>query len=118
MKQTRTILAPHWSSTPLVHILQPMQKFIQQSQASGIVLFAMTIIALIIANSSLSETYLAVLDTHLALTAGPFALDYSMLHWINDGLMAIFFFMVGLEIKREILVGEWGARASLDLPEL
>ena len=116
MKQTRTILAPHWSSTPLVHVLQPMQKFIQQSQASGIVLFAMTIIALIIANSSLSETYLAVLDTHLTLTAGPFALDYSMLHWINDGLMAIFFFMVGLEIKREILVGELSNPRAAILP--
>jgi Na+:H+ antiporter, NhaA family len=116
MKPTRPPLAAHWSATPLVHILRPMQEFIHQSQASGIVLFAMTVIALIVANSPLNETYLAILDTHITLAAGPFVLDYSVLHWINDGLMAIFFFMVGLEIKRELLVGELSKLRAAILP--
>jgi NhaA family Na+:H+ antiporter len=83
-----------------------MQRFIRQEASSGIILLSMTIVALALANSPLAERYHALLETHIAISAGPFRLDESLLHWINDGLMAIFFFLVGLEIKREVMVGE------------
>ncbi len=110
------IYAAHWSATPLVRILRPMQEFIHQAQSGGIVLLIMTIIALAIANSPLSEGYMALLDTHIGINVGPFVLDESVLHWINDGLMAVFFFLVGLEIKREILVGELASPRAAALP--
>lgn len=108
--------AAHWSATPLVHILRPMQEFIHKAQSGGIVLLMMTVLALAIANSPLSDGYMALLDTHIGITAGPFVLDESVLHWINDGLMAVFFFLVGLEIKREILIGELASPRAAALP--
>lgn len=108
--------AAHWSATPLVHILRPMQEFVQQSQSGGIVLLIATVLALIVANSPLNESYLALLDAHISITVGPLVLDESVLHWINDGLMVIFFFLVGLEIKREILVGELASPRAAALP--
>jgi NhaA family Na+:H+ antiporter len=66
----------------------------------------MTIVALILANSPLAGIYADFFHTNIDLTVGSWALSHSVHHWINDGLMAIFFFMIGLEIKREILVGE------------
>ena len=116
MSQKSQPLARHWSKTPLVHILGPMQEFIQQSQASSIILLVMTILALLIANSPLSAMYNTLLETHIGLSIGAFQLDESILHWVNDGLMAIFFFLVGLEIKREVLVGELANPRAAALP--
>ncbi len=118
MKQKRSALAVHWNTTPLARILGPMQEFIQQSQASGIILLVATVIALLIANSPLHAGYLALLEAHIGITAGPLVLDESVLHWINDGLMALFFFVVGLEIKREVLVGELANPRAAALPIL
>ena len=108
----------HWSATPLVHILRPMQEFIHQSQAGGIVLLIMTVLALIIANSPLGETYDAILHEYVSIQVGPWVLKESVLHWINDGLMVIFFFVVGLEIKRELMVGELSNPRAAALPIL
>jgi NhaA family Na+:H+ antiporter len=83
-----------------------MQEFVDHSAASGILLLAATIVALVLANSPLSDAYTAVLKTPIGLTVGPFAISDTLQHWVNDGLMAIFFLLVGLEIKREVLVGE------------
>lgn len=116
MKQRIPTLPAHWNKTPLVHVLGPMQEFIHQSQSSGIVLLSMTVIALILANSPLNALYTAILDSHIGIHIGTFALDESVLHWINDGLMAVFFFLVGLEIKREILVGELSNPRAAALP--
>ena len=116
MNQKSPRLAVHWSKTPLVRILGPMQEFIYQSQSSGIVLLVTTVIALLLANSLLQAGYLALLDMHVSIAAGPFVLDESVLHWINDGLMALFFFLVGLEIKREVLVGELANPRAAALP--
>ena len=66
----------------------------------------MTILALILANSPLTENYAHFFHTKVDLTVGSWELSHTIHHWINDGLMAIFFFIIGLEIKREILVGE------------
>ena len=108
--------AAHWSATPLARVLRPMQAFIHQSQSGGIVLLAMTVLALAIANSPINASYQAVLDSYISIQIGPWLLKESVLHWINDGLMALFFFVVGLEIKREILVGELSNARAAALP--
>ena len=118
MKTKTRAYAAHWSATPLVHILRPMQEFIHQSQAGGIILLVMTLLALIIANSPLGEGYQAMLDAHISIHVGSWVLEESVLHWVNDGLMVIFFFVVGLEIKRELLVGELSNVRAATLPIL
>ena len=87
-------------------IATPFEHFLHAQTTTGIILIFMTILALILANSPLSESYVHILHTKIDLTVGSWALSNSLHHWINDGLMAIFFFIIGLEIKREILVGE------------
>ena len=118
MKQKSPNLAVHWNTTPLARILGPMQEFIHQAQSSGIVLLVLTVLALVIANSPLHAGYTALLETHVGLTAGSLVLEESVLHWVNDGLMALFFFLVGLEIKREVLVGELANPRAAALPIL
>ena len=90
--------------------------FLQHDAAGGVVLFAAAVLALLISNSPLSARYDALLHSHLMLGLAPLALSKSLLHWINDGLMAIFFFLVGLEIKREFLAGALASRKSAALP--
>ena len=103
----RTTIRPtHWSETRIARVIGPMQAFIAQEQSSGIILLVMSVIALVLANSPLSDAYTQVLETKIAISIGPFGLSESVLHWINDGLMVIFFFVVGLEIKREFVAGE------------
>mgnify|MGYP001251597786 FL=1 len=80
--------------------------FFKLEAASGIVLLFAAIIALIISNSELSDLYFSTLDKYLFIGINNFGLKLSVLHWINDALMAIFFFFVTLEIKREFLQGE------------
>src|SRR5690606_8570802 len=92
---------------PIDIIKQPFQEFIQQEKAGGIVLGISIIIALFLANSSLAEPYFEFLSQKVGLQFnGDTYFNLSILHWINDGLMAIFFFVVGLELKREIVGGE------------
>jgi Na+:H+ antiporter, NhaA family len=112
----RSRLAPHWSTTRIARLLGPAQEFVHRSASSGIVLIVATLVALVLANSGLAPMYTAVLDAHIRIAVGPWAVDESVLHWINDGLMAVFFFLVGLEIKREILVGELANPRAAMLP--
>ena len=84
----------------------PFEHFLHAQTTTGIVLMFMTILALILANSPLTETYAHFFHTKVDLNVGSWELSHTIHHWINDGLMAIFFFIIGLEIKREILVGE------------
>ena len=81
-------------------------KFIHHEASGGIVLLIAAVVALLLANSPLASTYDALLHTHVSVRVGELGLDKNLLHWINDGLMAIFFFLVGLEIKRELVEGE------------
>ncbi len=113
---SRPLLATHWSETSVSGIFRPIQEFIHTSAAGGLVLMAATVIALGLANSPFAAAYAAVLETHLAISIGAFYLDESVLHWINDGLMAIFFFLVGLEIKREVRAGELANLRAALLP--
>ena len=84
----------------------PFEHFLHAQTTTGMVLMLMTMFALILANSPLSEIYTHFFHTKIDLNVGTWKLSHTIHHWINDGLMAIFFFMIGLEIKREILVGE------------
>lgn len=87
-------------------VYTPFEHFLHAQTTTGIVLMTMTIIALILANTPLTEAYTHFFHTGIEISVGSWSLSHSIHHWINDGLMAIFFFVVGLEIKREILVGE------------
>jgi NhaA family Na+:H+ antiporter len=114
------VIAPavDWRTTPLARILTPMQAFVQNAAASGVVLIGATIAALLLANSPAVTLYQRVLDTYLSISIGPWTLQETVLHWINDGLMALFFFLVGLELKREAIVGELARPRQALLPVL
>ena len=116
MTKIKLSLSPHWSQSPIAGVLLPMQAFIHNSASSGIVLMLATVAALVLANSPLAAAYDSFLHTYIGITVGPFQLKHSLLHWINDGLMAIFFFLVGLEIKREVIMGELSDRRAAMLP--
>ena len=87
-------------------LVRPFQTFFQLESASGILLLAAAVFALLWANSPFAESYFELWNTKVTVAVGGFEIAKPLLLWINDGLMAIFFFVVGLEIKREILVGE------------
>ena len=88
------------------YISKPFKWFFKLEAASGLVLLFAAIIALIVSNSDLSTIYFSTLDKYIFIGIDKFGLKLSVLHWINDALMAIFFFFVTLEIKREFLQGE------------
>ena len=88
------------------YLSQPFKWFFKLEAASGLILLFAAIIALIISNSTLSDLYFSTLNKYLFIGINNFGLKLSVLHWINDALMAIFFFFVTLEIKREFLQGE------------
>lgn len=87
-------------------VLTPLEDFIRRQTTSGILLMLCAIVALYVANSQWSEAYHHLLEKPLTIGMEGFQLSKSLHHWINDGLMAVFFFVIGLELKREILVGE------------
>ena len=98
------------------NILSPFQKFVNIESSSGILLLLATILALIWANSSFSESYQAIWQYKMGFTTESFELNKPLILWINDGLMAIFFFLIGLEIKREFLIGELNSTKKLAFP--
>ncbi len=87
-------------------ILTPFQKFVKIESLSGMLLMGATILAMTWANSSYSESYNALWQYKIGISSQNFELTKPLILWINDGLMAIFFFLIGLEIKRELLIGE------------
>lgn len=87
-------------------VLEPMQRFIDNSTMGGIVLFSSALLALLLANSPWSHEFHELWEYKFTIGIGDAVLSNSLHHWINDGLMAIFFFVVGLELKREIVAGE------------
>ncbi len=87
-------------------IIQPFQSFFKTEAAGGVLLMAAAVVALIWANSPAAGAYADLWGTYVTVGAGAFEISKPLLLWVNDGLMAIFFFVVGLEIKREVLAGE------------
>lgn len=90
----------------LEKLLTPFQEFIRNQTTSSLLLIGATVLTLVIANSPLSSSYEHWLHFPLGLVAGDWQLSMSVNHWVNEGLMALFFFLLGMEMKREMLVGE------------
>ncbi|QWX84885.1 Na+/H+ antiporter NhaA [Cellulophaga sp. HaHaR_3_176] len=97
-------------------LLTPFQKFVKIEGFSGILLLMSTIIALVWANSGFGDSYAALWNYKIGIASEGFELKKPLLLWINDGLMAIFFFLIGLEIKREVLIGELNSIKKLAFP--
>ncbi|MEM7656362.1 MAG: Na+/H+ antiporter NhaA [Bacteroidota bacterium] len=97
-------------------LLTPLQKFIKIESFSGILLFGVTLLALLWANSPFRDSYESLWAYQMGLGTDDYQLTKPLILWINDGLMAIFFFLIGLEIKREILVGELNSLRKAALP--
>jgi len=95
---------------------QKVSEFLQSEAVGGVLLIFTTIFALLLVNSPLEGLYHSFLHLHLGIRVGDYFLDKSMLHWINDGLMAIFFLLVGLEVKREIIDGNLSSIRQVTLP--
>lgn len=98
--------------------LDLIKDFFKLESASGILLVITAFLAIVIANTPLNVFYQDFFETTLEIRVGDFAIDKPLLLWINDGLMAIFFFMVGLELKRELLEGELSEPSNVILPAL
>ena len=97
-------------------ILTPLEEFIQRQTTSGVLLMICTVIALVIANSALYGEYEHLLHTDAGFVVGDLEFKLSLHHWINEALMAGFFFVMGLELKRELLVGELASPRQALLP--
>lgn len=97
-------------------LILPVERLIRNQPISGILLFCAVVLALIWANSDLKESYYHLWETPMSISIGNYTLERSIHHWVNDGLMAIFFFVIGLEIKRELLLGELSTWRKASLP--
>ena len=97
-------------------LLTPFQKFVKIESFSGILLMFTTLIALVWANSSFGDSYQSLWQFKIGFTTESFELNKPLILWINDGLMAIFFFLIGLEIKRELLIGELNSVKKIAFP--
>jgi NhaA family Na+:H+ antiporter len=104
------------TSAPASVLLRPFQQFIKTEAAGGVLLMACAAAALVLANSPLADPFFGLWQTTVTVGVGSLAISKPLLLWINDGLMAIFFFVVGLEIKREVLVGELASPRQAALP--
>jgi len=108
---------PGSRTQPLIQpMMEPFQRFIHAQSTGGVLLLAATVVAMIWANSPWAGFYETFWNLPVSLVVGPYALTEPLLEWINEGLMAMFFFVIGLEIKREILVGELASFRQAALP--
>jgi NhaA family Na+:H+ antiporter len=99
-------------------IVGAIDDFMQMESASGILLLISTILAILVANSPLAGLYGDLLNMPVAIQVGGLIISKPLLLWVNDGLMAIFFFLIGLELKREVLEGELSSMSQIALPGL
>ena len=107
---------PPQTSPPIDRVLTPFKEFFQSTVSGGLLLMAAAIVALLWANSPWQQSYVDIWNTPLTMGIGDAVLSMPLILWINDGLMAIFFLVVGVEIKRELLVGELDTRRKATLP--
>ncbi|HHL45567.1 MAG TPA: Na+/H+ antiporter NhaA [Gammaproteobacteria bacterium] len=110
----KLIYAP-WEKA-FAKILTPFEEFIHRQTTSGLLLMACALLALVAANSALAGFYQHLVHTPVGFNVGGWVLEKSLQHWVNDGLMALFFFVVGLELKREMMVGELAVPSQAVLP--
>ncbi len=97
-------------------VFSPFEQFLRRATAGGIILIFATLLTLFLSNSPWHTQYHLFWENHFGIHWGPWVLDQSLHHWINDGLMVVFFFVVGLELKREFLVGELSSLRDAALP--
>ena len=97
-------------------MLNTLEEFIKKESSGGLLLIFVTLLALFLQNSFLTDFYTNVLHTPVQVTFGAFGIAKPLLLWINDGLMAVFFFLIGLEVKREVLEGELSSKEQIILP--
>lgn len=102
--------------SPMKFITEPFDRFFKQESSSSILLLAVTLFTLVFVNLGLYDEYFTLLHQKLTFGIGSFVLSKSLILWINDGLMAIFFFVIGLEIKREVMIGELSSMRKASLP--
>ena len=95
---------------------QTIKRAFQHEAAGGVILVMSAFLAMVIANSPLSSYYQSFLDLPVVVKIGAFSIDKPMVLWVNDGLMALFFFLIGLEIKKEVLVGHLRSKEQVVLP--
>jgi NhaA family Na+:H+ antiporter len=107
---------PDLPTGPADYLLSPFKQFAKIEASGGLLLLSCAIIALVWANSPFAGSYDALLHTYVTVGFGEWELHESVLHWVNDGLMAVFFLLVGLEIKRELLTGELASPRRAALP--
>lgn len=96
---------PRWEKK-FNKLLTPFDRFVNRTTTGGLILMGTALIALILANTPLADNYLHLLHATMGWNIDDWKIEKSLQHWVNDGLMALFFFVVGIELKREILVGE------------
>jgi NhaA family Na+:H+ antiporter len=101
---------------PILSPMTAIRNFLRLEASGGIILMLAAILALVVANSAFAALYVDFFKTHLIIGVGDYKLDKELIHWINDGLMAVFFLLVGLEIKREVVQGELSSPSKAALP--
>ena len=104
--ESAQLLDPQLPREPIDSLVDPLKRFVHIESSSGIMLLVSTIVALLLANSPVADQFLGFWKTTVGWTFGAFEMQHSLQHWINDLLMAIFFFVIGLEVKRELVMGE------------
>ncbi len=97
---------PDLPEQPIQRYVDPLTRFMHIESAGGIVLLACTVVSLALANSPVGESFIGLWKTSVGFRIGSYEVFHPLYHWINDGLMAIFFFVIGLEVKREMVLGE------------
>jgi Na+:H+ antiporter, NhaA family len=100
----------------LSKVLRPFQEFVESEALGGVLLLASTVVALVWANSPWRDAYVALWKLPISVGPAHSPLTLSLHHWVDDGLMSVFFLLVGLEIKRELLVGELASPRQAALP--
>jgi NhaA family Na+:H+ antiporter len=116
MAKKPAVRKPPPKRSVVARLLTPVQELINTESASGVILIAAAVVAFAWANSPWAPSYFAILEVEVRVGAGAWALEKPLILWVNDLLMAVFFFLVGLEIKREILVGELAGWRRASLP--
>lgn len=106
----------HAVAKAVQYLIYPVEQFLRTASAGGILLLLSSGAALLLANSPWHEYYEHLLHLRLKLEIGSFVLDDTLIHWINDGLMTLFFFFIGMEIKRELTIGELSTPKKATLP--
>ena len=103
-------------STMAGHLAQPFVHFLRIEAMAGAALLASTVLAMVLANGPWASAFLALWELPAGITLGPFDATRSLRHWINDGLMTLFFFVISLELKRELVLGELRTLRAVALP--